>query len=153
MVNVTMSREHNNGGLVDGASLYRTRYASLQYTTLAALEANDGLDVIALYEWYGENTTCDYYDWGTSALDMNCGPRHSTPGYDPNLLGVLGAIPHLSPAAYEIDRIDNTVGYCLRNMLRCCFKHNCFIHQLEHSFGGTRLSTGELQAQARRLLA
>jgi hypothetical protein len=67
--------------------------------------------------------------------------------YDPNFLGVLGAIPHLSPCAYEIDRIDNTAGYCLRNMLRACFKHNCFIQQLEHNFGGARLSTGELQAR------
>jgi hypothetical protein len=159
MVNKTVSREHNNGGLVDGASRYRSHF--LQYTTLAALEANDGLDVIALHKWYGEHTKCDYYDWGTRVLDMNCGPHDQRLltedrqrqdymdilGVD--ILGVLGAIPHLTTHAYEIDRIDNTVGYSLRNMLRCCFKHNCFIRHLQHSFCGARLSAGKLRARLR----
>ena len=52
MYHCTMKREYNNGGLVDGAS--RHRYGVLKYTTIAALEANNGLDVIGLYEWYGE---------------------------------------------------------------------------------------------------
>jgi hypothetical protein len=89
---------------------------------------------------------------------MNCGPHKRSSqqagrraDYDPKLLGVLGTIPHLSRAAYEIDRIDNTAGYCLRNMLRACFKHNCFIQGLEVTYGGARLSTGELQARLRML--
>jgi hypothetical protein len=52
MSNNTMKREYSNGGLVDGAS--RHRFGVLQYTTIAALEANNGLDVIGLCGWYGE---------------------------------------------------------------------------------------------------
>jgi hypothetical protein len=49
MTKNTINREYNNGGLVDGASMYR--HDVLQYTTTNALEANDGLDVIGLYKW------------------------------------------------------------------------------------------------------
>ena len=52
MAKNTMERASDNGGLVDGTS--RHRCGVLQYTTIAALEANNGLDVIGLYGWYGE---------------------------------------------------------------------------------------------------
>jgi hypothetical protein len=79
---------------------------------------------------------------------MNCGAhnrhicRADRVDYDPKLLGVLGAIPHLGPTAYEVDRIDNTVGYCFRNMLRCCFKHNCFIQPIELEYKSALSKTG-----------
>jgi hypothetical protein len=48
----------------------------------SSLEANDGLDLIGLYEWYGKNPKCEYYDWSITPphthtpLNMNCGPRN-----------------------------------------------------------------------------
>jgi hypothetical protein len=69
-----------------------------------------------------------------SALGMNCGGNNKKihwserPDYD--TAGVLGASTHLSNHGYEVDREDNAVGYCLRNMLRMCFKHNCFKYML-----------------------
>jgi hypothetical protein len=74
-----------------------------------------------------------------SALGMNCGgnntqiPWSERPDYD--TAGVLGVSTHLSNHGYEVDRKDNAVGYCLRNMLRMCFKHNAFKFTLA-SYGG-----------------
>jgi hypothetical protein len=45
----------NKGGLVAGATKHTKQ--TLQYTTIAALKANDGLDLIGLFEWYGKNPT------------------------------------------------------------------------------------------------
>jgi hypothetical protein len=65
-----------------------------------------------------------------NALGMNCGgnntkiPWSERPDYD--TAGVLGVSTHLSKRGYEVDRKDNAVSYCLRNMLRMCFKHNAF---------------------------
>jgi hypothetical protein len=72
---------------------------------------------------------------------MNCGAAHTLMikqldrvDYDPELHGDLGAIPYLTKHAYEIDRIDDTVGYCFRNMVRCCFKHNHFVNCIDKAY-------------------
>jgi hypothetical protein len=138
MARATIGRPRDKGGLVAGAT--EGTKTTLQYTNIAALEANDGIDVIALYEWYGKNTKCAYHDWGTNTLEMNCGAHHlalkqlDRVDYDTELHGDLGAIPYLTQQAYEIDRFDDTVGYCLRNMVRCCFKHNHFVNVLDKAY-------------------
>jgi hypothetical protein len=134
----TIGRPSNKGGLVAGATKHTSKV--IKYTSIAALEAHDGIDLFGLYEWYGKNPKCVYHDWGTNTLKMNCGP-HTGPiedryDYTPEecMLGDLGAIPHLTERAYEIERIDDTVGYCFSNMLRSCFKHNALVHNLTSSY-------------------
>jgi hypothetical protein len=95
----TTERPWNKGGLVAGATKHSKK--TLQYTTIAALKAKDGLDLIGLYEWCGKNPKCVYHDWSTNTLKMNCGAHNlrqrliERVDYDPELLGDLGAIPHL----------------------------------------------------------